>query len=158
MSNRQQLLQERAARRAEELNRHMLSQGRSKEQLVKKKILIVDDQEMFRNTHLSFFNPDIYEVYLASSGEEALDMIKNRPNVFDTILTDLNMRPGMNGDQFIQICRSIPGYQNKPIVLISAEDPRELHQIANAAGANFYFSKPANPIAVLSFLEPFFYE
>ena len=72
MSNRQQLLQERAARRAEELNRHMLSQGSSKEQLVKKKILIVDDQEIFRNTHLSFFNPDIYEVYLLLALTEPL--------------------------------------------------------------------------------------
>lgn len=126
-------------------------------QQLKKKILIVDDQEMGLISISSHFNKNIYEVYTACSGEMALELIRHlAPNCFDAILTDFNMPPGMNGGTFIQQCRLLPAYQNKPILIISGELSHMLQKVANEVGANAYFTKPVLSKNLLGYLEPIF--
>ena len=124
---------------------------------LKKKILIVDDQEMGHISLSRHFKPDMYEVSHAYSGEQALELIHRlSPGYFDAILTDFNMPPGMDGGTFIQQCRRIPEYHNKPIMLISGESPQKLQKITNEVGANAYFTKPVLSKNLLGYLEPIF--
>ena len=124
---------------------------------LKKKILIVDDQEMGHVSLSRHLNQDIYEVHNAYSGEQALRLIHQLPpGYFDAILTDFNMSPGMNGDILTQQCRLLPGYHNKPIVIISGEPAQKLQKITNEVGANAYFTKPVSSKDLLGYLEPIF--
>lgn len=126
---------------------------------LKKKILIVDDGEMAHVLLSKLFKPDIYEVYKTYSGEQALALIRQLPpGCFDAILTDFHMPPGMNGGTFIQQCRSLPGYHDKPIVLISGEPAQKLEKVMNEVGANAYFTKPVSSKDLLGYLEPIFHK
>jgi two-component system, LytTR family, response regulator len=65
-----------------------------------KKILIVDDScscKQILELHLKFILPCIIET--ASGGQEALNIIDNRPYEFDLIFIDLKM-PIMSGFEF----------------------------------------------------------
>ena len=124
---------------------------------LKKKILIVDDDEMSHEFISDYFDPNIYEIYHAYSGEQALDLIhQHPPGYFGAILTDFHMPPGMNGGTFIQQCRLLPGYHNKPLVIISGEPAHKLQKITNEVGANAYFTKPVLSKNLLGYLEPIF--
>jgi len=63
--------------------------------VVRKRILIVDDQEEVRETIKMLLNLDEHTVTEASSGKEALELFK--PDHFDLVMTDYAMA-GMRGD------------------------------------------------------------
>jgi DNA-binding NtrC family response regulator len=60
----------------------------------KNKILLVDDEESITKAMKKDFEQEGYEVMIASSGEEAVEIIKAQH--FDMIVTDLSM-PGIGG-------------------------------------------------------------
>src|SRR5690606_25228904 len=64
---------------------------------------------------------------------------------FDMILVDYVM-PDMNGVQFIQAVRAIPGYALVPIVMITASDQRQVKMDAITSGANDFVSNPLDPL------------
>ena len=63
-----------------------------------KKILVVDDVDLLRETHTIVFEDEGYHVEEASNGKEAWDLINK--NHYDLITTDLFM-PEMNGIELI---------------------------------------------------------
>ena len=62
----------------------------------KSKILIVDDDSNILEMLNDFFNEDGYMVTLASSGNEAISILKD--HVFDVILSDYKMADGNGVD------------------------------------------------------------
>ena len=69
-------------------------------------ILYVDDEESNLIALKATFRRD-YEVFTATSGQEALDLLKNQ--VVNVIISDQRM-PGMNGVEFFQKAKEIlPG-------------------------------------------------
>ncbi len=62
-----------------------------------KSILVVDDEEYILDTLGDYLRQD-YDVTLASSGEEAISLLKDRP--FDVVITDLKMNL-LNGIQVL---------------------------------------------------------
>ena len=60
----------------------------------KPRILVVDDEAAMRESLTDWLMEDDYEVSQASSGEEAVSMVKEKD--FDVVLLDLKM-PGMDG-------------------------------------------------------------
>ena len=69
----------------------------------KKRILVVDDEDLFRDTlkHL-LENTKLYSVQTAQDGETAINLLEQQS--FDLLITDYNM-PEMNGFELFRIFR-----------------------------------------------------
>ena len=59
----------------------------------------------------------------------------------DVILLDINM-PGVNGLEVLRFLRRDPPTASVPVIVITANDSREMRLAARDAGANFYLVKP----------------
>ena len=70
----------------------------------KKKVLVVDDDEVIRDLIISFLSFSGYEVSGAKNGKEGLDMVVEQPP--DLIISDIHM-PQMNGFQLLKEVKEI---------------------------------------------------
>lgn len=98
-----------------------------------KAVLIVDDDPDVRRLMkrmLLLVNPQI-EVFTASNGVHAIQAMKR--HVVDAILLDLAM-PKMDGYEFLEAKKGIPGYAETPVVLISAHLTNEKPIVSDGLG------------------------
>lgn len=103
---------------------------------MKKKILVVDDDEDIVKLITKSLRYEQFETSSAYSGEEALSILKE--NYIDFIILDI-MMPGMDG---LDVCRSIREAYNVPILFLSARD-KEIDKIVGLElGADDYITKP----------------
>jgi excisionase family DNA binding protein len=84
-------------------------------------VLIVDDDESFRETLREVVSDQGYGVLCAADGAEALELLRShggpQPSV---IVLDLQM-PNMDGLQFLQAQRRDPGLAPVPVIVVTAE-------------------------------------
>lgn len=59
----------------------------------------------------------------------------------DVIFMDINM-PGVNGIEVLRFLRRDPLTACVPVIIVSANDSKEMIQAAKDAGANYYLVKP----------------
>ena len=93
-----------------------------------KRILIVDDTKAWRMFHIDLIKQlygDTFEITVASSAAEALNMIKhNTRNPFYIILTDLQMEsdyePKLAGEWLVEQIKQIREYSFSKIIIVSA--------------------------------------
>ncbi len=103
---------------------------------MKKKILIVEDEEKiarFVELELAF---EGYEVEKALNGRDGLEMAKTRP--YDLILLDI-MLPGLNG---MEVLRRIRQFSDTPIIMLTARDTVVDKVSGLDGGADDYVTKP----------------
>ncbi|GCE12768.1 response regulator transcription factor [Tengunoibacter tsumagoiensis] len=100
------------------------------------RILVVDDEiEIMRALQRSL-TAHGFEVFTASSGEEALNAIPHhRP---DLIILDLGL-PGISG---LEVCKQVRQQSNLPIIVLSVKDTEHDKVLALDLGADDYVSKP----------------
>ncbi|WP_027390432.1 sensor histidine kinase [Chrysiogenes arsenatis] len=113
------------------------------------KILIVDDERLNIRV-LDEMLRDTYEVSVALSGEEALEVV--RIVVPDLILLDIQM-PGMDG---YEVCRRLmadEATRSVPIVFVTAMHEKDDEQRGLELGAVDYITKPFHPAIILSRLK-----
>lgn len=84
---------------------------------MKRTILIVDDDEAIRNTLVNILSNE-YEVFTASNGKEAHDMLMSRQYMFSMMLVDVQM-PVMDGPELIDICHRNRFFSEIPIMAMS---------------------------------------
>ena len=114
-----------------------MKSGGSKKGAPKRRILVVDDEEGFRDGVADLLSMEGYAVSVARNAVEAVSMLPDfRPEV---ILLDLRM-PLLDGESFLRGIRGLPASRDVPVVLISAKE--ELPVIASRYGAAGYLSKP----------------
>jgi DNA-binding response OmpR family regulator len=106
-----------------------------------KKILAVDDSETYLQQLAEALRSEGYEVILARSGEEALDMLAVQP--VDCILLDL-MMPGIGGRETCQRVKAVPVMRDIPIVLLTAVEDRATMIQGLSAGADDYIAKSSD--------------
>ncbi len=105
-------------------------------QKVRKKILLVEDDSLFLWSLESFLVREGYQVSPATSGEEGINLARNRP--FDVVISDFQL-PGMNGRQLIEQLKNLqPALKT---LLISAHQLDEV-KIPNASLPDAYLNKP----------------
>ena len=104
--------------------------------LNKKSVLIVDDEEIIRN-FLSEVLGETYDVSLASDGDEAIEQIKKRR--FDLIITDLKM-PRVPGEEVVKFAQQ-QDPTSRVIVISGFSNLYMVSQSINN-GACAFLSKP----------------
>ncbi|EKD69583.1 MAG: response regulator receiver modulated serine phosphatase [uncultured bacterium] len=117
----------------------------------KQKILIVDDEEVFRKLLLSKLKDD-YEVEVAIDGMEALEKVKYFKA--DLFLIDRTM-PNMDGVELIKNLRQSTEFIATPIIMLTARDQVKDKVQGFAVGADDYVTKPFNLLELSSRIESF---
>ncbi|MGR3179262.1 MAG: response regulator, partial [Candidatus Anammoxibacter sp.] len=104
------------------------------------KILFVDDEKDILSSLRRLFMEDWCEIFTASSGQEALELIKKEP--VDLIVSDQRM-PAMEGVEFLkQSKKYLP--DSIRILLTGYADVNAAIDSINEGGVSRYFTKPWN--------------
>ncbi len=102
------------------------------------KVLMVDDEDQFRATTKKILNRRGFETILAGSGEEAIEKLKESP---DVVILDIKM-PGMDGHQAL---REIKGRSpDLPVIMLTGHGAMPSAREALDEGAFDYLSKPCD--------------
>jgi len=112
--------------------------------MIPRRILIVDDEESFRNVLTVILRKEGYEVEGAANGEEGLNKISTA--AFDHILCDIRM-PQMDGLEFLQESKKTG--VDAPIIMMSAFGTIDTAIEAMKSGAYDYISKPFKPDEII---------
>ena len=111
------------------------------------KILVIDDEESFRETIRLCLEDKSFNIITASSGEEGISLFeKERP---DIVITDLKM-PKMNGLDVLTHIKSLD--KNVPIIMLTAFDDVPYTIEAMKIGAYDFVSKPIKADALKSLI------
>ncbi|WP_254054565.1 response regulator [Roseovarius sp. EL26] len=84
-------------------------------------VLVVDDLELNRRILSERLGTWGIKVVLASSGDEALDILQANHEVFDLIIQDYQM-PKMDGEELAKTIRSMDSHKNLPLIILSSVD------------------------------------
>jgi two-component system response regulator PilR (NtrC family) len=103
----------------------------------KKRVLVVDDEQDVREILDSVLKKLDYIPYVAESGAEALEILKN--NKIDVVLSDLYM-PNMDGIELLKRVRTLS--KNIVFLIITAHPTIETAVDAIKKGAYDYLTKP----------------
>ena len=107
----------------------------------KKKILLVDDVQLFLEREKTFFNRDQFELLLANSGLEAIGMVREeRP---DLIFMDLHM-PDMDGDKCCHVIKSDGELYKIPVIMITDGVDEEDFERSWSSGCDDIIVRPIN--------------
>lgn len=110
-------------------------------------ILVVDDSITCRLYYREVLQAAGFAVTEAINGLDGLEqMLGDR---FDLVLLDINM-PLMGGLAFIAELRRDPSSRATPVIVISTEVANADRDRMYAAGANSYFVKPIDPVALVA--------
>jgi len=112
------------------------------------RILVVDDEEEFREVYGIILEDKGYQVSTAVSGEECLLLLKDQK--CDLVLTDLKMH-GMDG---IELLRNIKNeYPECEVILVTGYGTVESAVMAMKLGAFGYFIKGQDPEVLIKEIE-----
>jgi putative two-component system response regulator len=101
------------------------------------KLLVVEDEPNMRGFLKDFFEKQNYEVYAASNGEDALELIRNsRPHL---VFLDIGL-PGMSG---IDVLAHMKKFDNTiKVIMVTAIHDKQKIEEATRLGASDYVIKP----------------
>lgn len=102
-------------------------------------IIVVDDEPAARLSLAELLSLEGYEVSVAASGEEAVELLSEGP--FDLAIVDLKM-PGMDGLDVIEVLQDESS--DTVIIMLTAHGTLETAVQAMRQGAHDYLLKPAN--------------
>jgi len=105
----------------------------------KSSVLIVDDEDMGRDALELLLVQEGYQLYFASSGQEAID--KANEYIPDIILLDI-MMPLMDGYEVCSRLRATSLLAEVPIIMVTALDDRESRLYGIEVGADDFVTKP----------------
>lgn len=101
----------------------------------KYRILVVDDEPIITDFVRQTLG-EIYEIDIASDGEEGLT--RARSGAYDMFILDI-MMPGMDG---FRLCQNIRIFSSAPVMFLSGRDSEADKVIGLELGADDYLTKP----------------
>ncbi len=122
----------------------------SDEDLLRRTVLLVDDDARNIFALSSVLERRGMEVLTATTGSEAIAVLSSREDVA-IVLMDI-MMPGMDGYETIQEIRSKAAFRRLPILALTAKAMKGDREKCLEAGASDYLAKPVNVEQLLSAL------
>jgi two-component system alkaline phosphatase synthesis response regulator PhoP len=110
--------------------------------MAKEKIFVVDDEEDILELLRFNLSREGCQVFCASSGEEALRLV--RSEIPDLVVLDL-MLPGIDGLEVTRRLKSDPNTKHLPIVMLTAKGEEADIVTGLELGADDYVTKPFSP-------------
>jgi response regulator RpfG family c-di-GMP phosphodiesterase len=104
------------------------------------RVLVVDDDELVRETFMAILCEEGYEVSCAESGAQALEFLGVK--TYDVMLSDIYM-PVQNGLELLEV--TLASYPDMPVILITGYGNVNMARDALYRGASDFISKPCNP-------------
>ena len=114
------------------------------------RILVVEDYEDVRQMLRLLLESEHFDVLEAATGIEALKVVESEGP--DVILMDLAL-PGFNGFETIRRIREIDGFQNTPIIVLTAYSGQSVYETALRAGTDYFMAKPIDFDALADLLK-----
>lgn len=102
-------------------------------------ILIVEDEQVTRNTLKSIFEAEGYAVFEASNGEEMHQVLSDYP--INLVIMDINL-PGKNG---LLLARELREQADVALMFLTGRDNEVDKILGLEIGADDYITKPFNP-------------
>jgi HAMP domain-containing protein/signal transduction histidine kinase/DNA-binding response OmpR family regulator len=123
--------------------------------LAERRVLVVDDD--FRNVFAitALLEQHSMVVEYAENGVKALDKLAG-PTRYDVVLMDI-MMPEMDGYEAMRQIRLMPGFDNLPIIALTAKAMTGDRAKCIEAGASDYVTKPVDPDQLVSLLRVWLY-
>jgi uncharacterized protein (TIGR02266 family) len=107
----------------------------------RKKILLVDDVDLFLELEKTFFRREVFDLLVARTGKEAYEMVvTHRP---DLVFMDLCM-PEMNGDEACRRVKADPELRATPVVMVTLAGRADDLARCREAGCDDILLKPIN--------------
>jgi CheY-like chemotaxis protein/two-component sensor histidine kinase len=122
----------------------------SDEDLVGRKVLLVDDDSRNIFALSSVLERRGMRVLTSTTGSEAIELIESTPDLA-IVLMDI-MMPEMDGYRTIEKIRKSPAYRRLPIIALTAKAMKGDREKCLEAGASDYLAKPVNTEQLLSSL------
>lgn len=118
----------------------------------KNKILIVEDEESLLRLESILLTSKGYDVIGAMTGQQALDaIVSDRP---DLVLLDI-MLPELDGFEVCSRIKSNPETKHIPVIMVTAKKTGEDMARGEAAGADWYITKPFKSAMVIETIQRF---
>jgi two-component system, cell cycle response regulator len=111
------------------------------------KVLIIDDEQIARESLEALLLEEEYELHFAANGADGLQ--KARASRPDAILLDV-MMPGMDGFEVCRRLRSESDLKQVAIIMITALDDRASRIAGLRAGADEFLSKPFDSVELMT--------
>ena len=110
---------------------------------MRQRILIAEDNSVMANVVRFNLAKAGFEVVIAENGKIALKQAGEQQ--FDLIITDQQM-PEMGGSEFCQRMRELKGYENVPVILLTAKGLElDLARLRDELGITATLPKPFSP-------------
>lgn len=116
----------------------------------KKPKLLVTEDDYENQKFLEMFLKRKFDVEICDSEQSFYDHLKKTK--FDVILMDISLRGNKNGLELTKELRKMPGYENIPIVCLSAHAFKKDRDNAMNAGADVFLTKPVENKILLNTL------
>jgi DNA-binding response OmpR family regulator len=118
--------------------------------MMEPKVMLVDDEEMIRESVESFFQSEGVKILTAASGDECLEHLE--AGFRGVILMDV-MMPEMNGWDTIRKIVENDLYQGNIIVMLTALDAPDNKMEGIQEYVTDYLTKPFNPDELMEILQ-----
>lgn len=115
-----------------------------------KKVLIIDDTKNLRLMLTTCLELRGYEILVAESGQQALDIIKKEKKNIELVFLDIRM-PGMNGTDVLKYIRNME--LQYPVIIMTAFATVKNAVDCTKLGAAAYLQKPFSPDRINALLD-----
>jgi len=118
-----------------------------------RQILVVEDNATNQKLAVAILAKQKYHAVVVPSGQDALEVFRERGDTFDLILMDVQM-PGMDGLETTGAIREMEaGRRRIPIIAVTARAMPGDRDRCLAAGMDDYLAKPIHPAELLALLK-----
>ncbi|MEL6823032.1 MAG: response regulator [Calditrichota bacterium] len=104
-------------------------------------IMVVDDEAIVRNLFSRILRRNGFDVVTASSGEEAVDLFQERPQLYSLLILDMTM-PGIDGLETFQRMKAL--HPDINAVICSGYSEVGLSENPKTRGISAFIKKPFN--------------
>ncbi|NTV40724.1 MAG: response regulator [Candidatus Moranbacteria bacterium] len=119
-------------------NKERLNGSAKIEKVAKRRILFIEDEEIFLEMFGKKLEDDGFEVEYAKNGAWGIKMAQK--NVYDLIITDM-MMPAVGGGEIIRELKIDEKTKNIPIIVLSASLPEEEIKLVKEMGISDFYEK-----------------